>query len=309
MKHLLSVNDLSEKDIYKIFKYASQFEEVLKRPIPVIPSLRGKTILTLFYEPSTRTQTSFTLAGKRLSCDVVNFSFSTSSLLKGESLLDTVKNILKMKTDGIIIRHTVAGVPHFLAYHLDKENIFVINAGDGTNEHPTQALLDAYTLYKKFKDFKNLKILIVGDIKHSRVAHSDILIFQKLGCEVYVSCPYSFLPLDFEKTNITHLLDFRKKLDSFDCVIALRVQKERHNLSYLSSIREYHLLYGIKKDDLNKMKKNALLMHPGPVNWGVELSYDVLEDERCVILDQVFNGVAIRMAVIFLLFQEKHENR
>lgn len=305
MKHLLSVNDLSEKDIYKIFEYASQFEEVLNRPIPIIPSLRGKTILTLFYEPSTRTQTSFTLACKRLSCDVINFSFSTSSLIKGESLLDTVKNILKMKIDGIIVRHSVAGVPHFLAHHLEKENIFVINAGDGINEHPTQALLDAYTIYKRFKDFKDLKILIVGDIKHSRVAHSDILIFQKLGCEVFISCPYSLLPIDFEKIRVSYLPDFRDKLNIFDCVIALRIQKERHNLSYLSSIREYHLLYGIKKKDLNKMKKNALLMHPGPVNWGVELSYDVLDDERCVILDQVFNGVAIRMATIFLLFQER----
>ncbi|MCS7249892.1 MAG: aspartate carbamoyltransferase catalytic subunit [candidate division WOR-3 bacterium] len=305
MKHLLSVNDLNEKDIYKIFEYAFQFEEVLSRPIPIVPSLKGKTILTLFYEPSTRTQTSFTLACKRLSCDVINFSFSTSSVLKGESLLDTVKNVLKMKIDGIIIRHPVAGVPNFLAHYLDKENIFVINAGDGINEHPTQALLDAYTLYKKFKDFRNLKILIIGDIKHSRVAHSDILIFQKLGCEVYVSCPYSFLPIDFEKTKIPYLSDFRKELGKFDCVITLRVQKERHNLSYLPSIREYHLLYGIKKEDLNKMKKDALLMHPGPVNWGVELSYDVLEDKRCVILDQVFNGVVIRMAIIFLLFQEK----
>uniref|UniRef100_A0A7C4W8Q2 Aspartate carbamoyltransferase n=1 Tax=candidate division WOR-3 bacterium TaxID=2052148 RepID=A0A7C4W8Q2_UNCW3 len=305
MKHLLSINDLSEKDIYKIFDYASQFEEVLKRPIPVVPSLRGKTILTLFYEPSTRTQTSFTLAGKRLSCDVINFSFSTSSILKGESLLDTLKNILKMKVDGIIVRHSVAGVPHFLAHHLEKENIFVINAGDGINEHPTQALLDAYTIYKKFKDFNNLKILIIGDIKHSRVAHSDILIFKKLGCKVFVSCPYSFLPVEFEKMDVVYLPDFREKLSDFDCVIALRVQKERHNFSYLSSIREYHLLYGIKKEDLNKMKKNALLMHPGPVNWEVELSYEVLKDERCVILDQVFNGVAIRMAIIFLLFQEK----
>ncbi|MEO0087199.1 MAG: aspartate carbamoyltransferase catalytic subunit [candidate division WOR-3 bacterium] len=305
MKHLLSINDLSEKDIYKIFDYASQFEEVLKRPIPVVPSLRGKTILTLFYEPSTRTQTSFTLAGKRLSCDVINFSFSTSSILKGESLLDTVKNILKMKVDGIIVRHSVAGVPHFLAHHLEKENIFVINAGDGINEHPTQALLDAYTIYKKFKDFNNLKILIIGDIKHSRVAHSDILIFKKLGCKVFVSCPYSFLPVEFEKMDVVYLPDFRETLSDFDCVIALRVQKERHNFSYLSSIREYHLLYGIKKEDLNKMKKNALLMHPGPVNWEVELSYEVLKDERCVILDQVFNGVAIRMAIIFLLFQEK----
>jgi len=305
VKHLLSINDLSEKDIYKIFDYASQFEEVLKRPIPVVPSLRGKTILTLFYEPSTRTQTSFTLAGKRLSCDVINFSFSTSSILKGESLLDTLKNILKMKVDGIIVRHSVAGVPHFLAHHLEKENIFVINAGDGINEHPTQALLDAYTIYKKFKDFNNLKILIIGDIKHSRVAHSDILIFKKLGCKVFVSCPYSFLPVEFEKMDVVYLPDFREKLSDFDCVIALRVQKERHNFSYLSSIREYHLLYGIKKEDLNKMKKNALLMHPGPVNWEVELSYEVLKDERCVILDQVFNGVAIRMAIIFLLFQEK----
>ncbi|MEO0089442.1 MAG: aspartate carbamoyltransferase catalytic subunit [candidate division WOR-3 bacterium] len=309
MKHLLSVNDLSEKDIYKIFEYASQFEEVLKRPIPIVPSLKGKTVLTLFYEPSTRTQTSFTLACKRLSCDVVNFSFSGSSILKGESLLDTVKNILKMKIDGVVIRHSVAGVPHFLAYRLEKERVFVINAGDGTNEHPTQALLDAYTIYKKFRNFKNLRILIIGDIKHSRVAHSDILIFQKLGCEVYVSSPYSLLPIEFEKMNVSYLPDFREKLHDFDCIIALRVQKERHNLSYLSSIREYHLLYGIKKEDLNKMKKNALLMHPGPVNWGIELSYDVLEDERCVILDQVFNGVAIRMAVIFLLLQEKYENR
>ncbi len=303
MKHLLSINDLSEREIYKIFEYASQFEEVLNRPIPIVPSLRGKTLLTLFYEPSTRTQISFTLAGKRLSCDVVNLSFSTSSLRKGESLLDTVKNIVKMKVEGIIIRHSVAGVPHFLAHHLDNENIFVINAGDGINEHPTQALLDAYTIYKKFKNLKNLKILIIGDIKHSRVAHSDILIFKKLGCEVYVSCPYSFLPIEFEKTDIPHIINFREKLDSFDCVIVLRIQRERHEIGYLSSLREYHLLYGIKKEDVNKMKKNALLMHPGPVNWGVELSYDVLEDKRCVILDQVFNGVAIRMAVIFSLFQ------
>lgn len=305
MKHLLSVNDLGEKDIFKIFEYALQFEEVLKRPIPIVPSLKGKTILTLFYEPSTRTQTSFTLACKRLSCDIINFSFSTSSVAKGESLVDTIKVILQMKIDGIVIRHPSSGAPHFLAHHLDKENIFVINAGDGINEHPTQALLDAYTIYKRFKDFKNLKILIVGDIKHSRVAHSDILLFQKLGCEVFVSCPYSLLPIDFEKINISYLPDFRKKLSSFDCVITLRVQRERHNISYLPSIREYHLLYGIKKEDLAKMKKEAILMHPGPVNWGVELSYDVLEDKRCVILDQVFNGVAIRMAVIFLLFQER----
>jgi len=305
VKHLLSIDDLGIKDIYKIFEYAFQFEEVLKRPIPIVPTFKGKTIVTLFYEPSTRTQTSFTLAAKRLSCDVINFSFATSSILKGESLLDTIKTISAMKVDGIIVRHFSSGVPHFLAKKLVKKNIFVINAGDGTNEHPTQALLDGYTVYKKFKKIKDLKILIVGDIKHSRVAHSDILLFKKLGAKVFISCPHQFLPIDFENMGVCYLKEFKKELPNFDCVITLRVQKERHNLNYLSSMREYHYLYGISKKDLEKMKKEALLMHPGPVNWGWELADDVIDEERCVILEQVFNGVAVRMAIIFLLLQEK----
>lgn len=305
MKHLLSVNDLTENDVYKIFEYATQFEKVLKRPIPVVPTFKGKTIVTFFYEPSTRTQTSFILAAKRLFCDIVNLTFSASSILKGETLLDTVKNILAMKVDGIVVRHSSSGIPHFLAKRLQSKNISIINAGDGTNEHPTQALLDAYTLYKRFKNFKDLKILIVGDIKHSRVAHSDILLFKKLGAKIFVSAPYSFLPIDFENIGVFYLKDFKKELNNFDCVITLRVQKERHNLSYLPSIREYHYLYGIKREDLYKMKKEAVLMHPGPVNWGWELADDVISEERCVILEQVLNGVAVRMAVIFLLFSER----
>lgn len=297
-KDLISLRDLDRDEIEMIFDVATSFKEVLRRPIPKVPSLRGKTVCNLFFEPSTRTRSSFELAEKRLSADSLNFSASTSSITKGETTLDTLKNIAAMRVDAFVIRHSFSGAPHFLAKHTSAS---VINAGDGINEHPTQALLDIYTIKEKKGKLEGLKVLIVGDILHSRVARSNIYGMLKMGMDVTLCGPPTLLPKEFEVTGckISYKLD--EVLKDVDVIMALRVQKERGGKSLIPSFREYRKIYGITYERLKYIREDALIMHPGPVNWGVELDYEVLDSNRNIILEQVENGVAIRMAVLYLL--------
>ena len=296
--HLLGIKNITKADIELIFETADNFKEVINRPIKKVPSLRDVTIANVFFENSTRTRLSFELAQKRLSADVVNFSASTSSLKKGETLLDTVNNILAMKVDMIVMRHASAGAPHFLSRHI-KANI--INAGDGTHEHPTQALLDAYSIREKIKTVKGKKIAIIGDILHSRVALSNIFALKKLGAEVMVCGPPTLMPRYIAKLGVKVEWDLHKALTWCDVANVLRIQLERQQLKYFPSLREYSLYYGINKKTLDKLKKDIVLMHPGPINRGVELSSDAADSHHSIILDQVENGVAIRMAVMYLL--------
>lgn len=296
--HLLGIKNITKEDIELIFETADNFKEVINRPIKKVPSLRDVTIANVFFENSTRTRLSFELAQKRLSADVVNFSASTSSLKKGETLLDTVNNILAMKVDMIVMRHASAGAPHFLSRHI-KANI--INAGDGTHEHPTQALLDAYSIREKIKTVKGKKIAIIGDILHSRVALSNIFALKKLGAEVMVCGPPTLMPRYIAKLGVKVEWDLHKALAWCDVANVLRIQLERQQLKYFPSLREYSLYYGINKKTLDKLKKDIVLMHPGPINRGVELSSDAADSHHSIILDQVENGVAIRMAVMYLL--------
>ena len=296
--HLLGIKNITKEDIELIFETADNFKEVINRPIKKVPSLRDVTIANVFFENSTRTRLSFELAQKRLSADVVNFSASTSSLKKGETLLDTVNNILAMKVDMIVMRHASAGAPHFLSRHI-KANI--INAGDGTHEHPTQALLDAYSIRDKLKTVKGKKIAIIGDILHSRVALSNIFALKKLGAEVMVCGPPTLMPRYIAKLGVKVEWDLHKALTWCDVANVLRIQLERQQLKYFPSLREYSLYYGINKKTLDKLKKDIVLMHPGPINRGVELSSDAADSHHSIILDQVENGVAIRMAVMYLL--------
>lgn len=296
--HLLGIKNITREDIELIFETADNFKEVINRPIKKVPSLRDVTIANVFFENSTRTRLSFELAQKRLSADVVNFSASTSSLKKGETLLDTVNNILAMKVDMIVMRHASAGAPHFLSRHI-KANI--INAGDGTHEHPTQALLDAYSIREKLKSVKGKKIAIIGDILHSRVALSNIFALKKLGAEVMVCGPPTLMPRYIAKLGVQVEWDLIKALTWCDVANVLRIQLERQQLKYFPSLREYSLYYGINKKTLDKLKKDIVLMHPGPINRGVELSSDAADSHHSIILDQVENGVAIRMAVMYLL--------
>ena len=296
--HLLGIKNITKEDIELIFETADNFKEVINRPIKKVPSLRDVTIANVFFENSTRTRLSFELAQKRLSADVVNFSASTSSLKKGETLLDTVNNILAMKVDMIVMRHASAGAPHFLSRHI-KANI--INAGDGTHEHPTQALLDAYSIREKLKTVKGKKIAIIGDILHSRVALSNIFALKKLGAEVMVCGPPTLMPRYIAKLGVKVEWDLHKALTWCDVANVLRIQLERQQLKYFPSLREYSLYYGINKKTLDKLKKDIVLMHPGPINRGVELSSDAADSHHSIILDQVENGVAIRMAVMYLL--------
>lgn len=304
VKHLLGTKNLSYEDHQLIFETADNFKEVLSRPIKKVPSLRDFTIANVFFENSTRTRISFELAEKRLSADVVNFSSSTSSVKKGETLLDTVNNILAMKVDMVVMRHASPGAPHFLASQIKAK---VINAGDGTHEHPTQALLDTYSIRAHYRKFEGLRVAIIGDILHSRVALSNIFSLKKLGAEVMVCGPPTLLPKHIDSLGVRVEFDVMEALRWCDVANVLRIQLERQQIRYFPSLREYSLYYGINKAMLDKLNKNITIMHPGPINRGVELSSDVADSEHSIILEQVENGVAIRMAVLYLLAGLKDE--
>ena len=298
-KHLLGIRDLSVQDIQLILDTAVQFKEVLQRPIKKVPSLRDITIVNLFYENSTRTRISFELAEKRLSADTINFTASGSSVSKGETLLDTVNNILSMKVDIVVMRHSASGAPHFLAKHIPA---VIVNAGDGINEHPTQALLDAFSIREQLGSLEGKKIAIIGDIMHSRVALSNIYLLQKMGAEVVVAGPPTLIPKYIEETfGIRVEYDIKKALQWCDVANVLRIQLERQNQVLFSSLREYNLAFGVTKKMLDQLDKKIFIMHPGPINRGVEIDSDVADSEQSLILNQVENGVAIRMAVLYLL--------
>lgn len=300
--HLLGIKDLTPDDLRLIFETADNFKEIINRPIKKVPSLRDVTIANIFFENSTRTRISFELAEKRLSADIINFSSSSSSVKKGETLLDTVNNILAMKVDMIVMRHASAGAPHFLARHI---NANIVNAGDGTHEHPTQALLDAFSMREKYKSLEGLKVAIIGDILHSRVALSNIFALKKLGAEVMVCGPKTLIPKYIETLGVRVELDVFKALKWCQVANVLRIQLERQQIKYFPSLREYSLYYGINKQLLDRLDKEITIMHPGPINRGVELSSDAADSEHSIILDQVENGVAIRMAVLYLLASVK----
>src|SRR5205809_3798577 len=298
-KHLLGIKDLTSTDISLILQTAEQFKEVLQRPIKKVPSLRDVTIVNLFYESSTRTRISFELAEKRLSADTINFTASGSSVSKGETLLDTVNNILSMKVDIVVLRHSASGAPHFLAKHIPAA---IINAGDGINEHPTQALLDAFSIRERLGGLKGRKIAIVGDIMHSRVAQSNIYLLKKMGAEVTVCGPPTLIPKYIaEALNVNVSYNLRETLEWCDVANVLRIQLERQNQVLFSSLREYNLAYGISRKMLDSLHKEIVIMHPGPINRGVELDSDVADSKQSIILQQVENGVAVRMAVLYLL--------
>ena len=296
--NLLGIKELSLGEIELIFETADNFKDVINRPIKKVPSLRDVTIANIFFENSTRTKLSFELAEKRLSADVINFSSSSSSVKKGETLLDTVNNILSMKVDMIVIRHSSPGAPHFLAKHVNSK---IVNAGDGTHEHPTQALLDAYSIRERLGSIEGKKVVIVGDILHSRVALSNIFALQKMGAEVMVCGPATLLPKYISALGVKVELDIRKALNWCDAANILRIQLERQKRSYFPSLREYSLYYGVNKEMINALDKEIIILHPGPINRGVEITSSVADADNALILDQVENGVAIRMAVLYLL--------
>ena len=297
-KHLLGIRDLQEQDIDLIFRTADHFKEVLKRPIKKVPTLRDTSIVNLFFENSTRTRISFELAEKRLGADTINFSASGSSVSKGETLIDTARNILSMKVDMVVMRHSASGAPHFLSRHIDTP---IINAGDGTNEHPTQALLDAFSIREKHGSLKGKKIALLGDIMHSRVALSNIYCLKKLGAEVTVAGPPTLIPKHIGSLGVNITYDVMEALQWCDVANVLRIQLERQNMPLFSSLREYSLYYGVNRSMLDSLKKEITVMHPGPINRGVELSSDAADSGHSIILQQVENGVAIRMAVLYLL--------
>ena len=297
-KHLLGIKDITRDDIELIFETADNFKEIINRPIKKVPSLRDVTIANIFFENSTRTRLSFELAEKRLSADVVNFSASTSSVKKGETLLDTVNNILAMKVDMVVMRHASAGAAHYLSRHISAN---IVNAGDGTHEHPTQALLDAFSIREKLGNISGKKIAIIGDILHSRVALSNIFALQKLGARVMVCGPPTLLPKFIGHLGVQVELDVRKALQWCDVANVLRIQLERQQIKYFPSLREYSIYYGITRKMLDDLNKPIVIMHPGPINRGVELSSDAADSKHSIILDQVENGVAVRMAVLYLL--------
>jgi aspartate carbamoyltransferase catalytic subunit len=306
VKHLLGIKHLNVNDLNLIFKTTDHFKEVINRSIKKVPSLRDITIANLFFENSTRTKLSFELAEKRLSADIINFSSAQSSVKKGETLIDTVNNILSMKVDMVVLRHPNAGASELLANNV---NATVINAGDGANEHPTQALLDSYSIREKLGDLKNKNILIVGDISHSRVALSNIYALQLQGANVMVCGPKTLIPKYLHKLGVIVEHDFLKALKWCDVVNMLRLQNERMIDSFFPSVREYVQQYGLTLDILNSLDKDIYIMHPGPINRGVEISSDVADSKNSIILDQVENGVAIRMAIIYLLAQKKPLNK
>lgn len=298
VKHLLGIKELQKQDIETIFKTADNFKQVLQRPIKKVPALRDTTVANIFFENSTRTRTSFELAEKRLGADVVNFSASASSVSKGETLIDTVNNILAMKVDMVVMRHAASGAPWFLAQHIDAS---IINAGDGVNEHPTQGLLDAFSMREKYGDLSGKTVAIIGDIMHSRVAMSNIYCLQKLGAKVIVSGPPTLIPKHIESMGVTVEYSVKKALQQCDIANVLRIQLERQHKPLFSSLREYALFYGVNKNMLDSLNKEILILHPGPINRGVEIDSDVADGKHSIILDQVENGVAIRMAVVYLL--------
>jgi aspartate carbamoyltransferase catalytic subunit len=298
-KHLLGIKDLSREDISLILSTATQFKEVLQRPVKKVPSLRDVTIVNLFYENSTRTRISFELAEKRLGADTINFSASASSVSKGETLLDTVNNILSMKVDMVVMRHSASGAPHFLAKHIPAA---IINAGDGINEHPTQALLDALSITEKLGSLEGKKVVLVGDIMHSRVALSNIYLLNKMGAQVMVAGPPTLIPKYIEEAlNVKVEYNIKKALEWCDVANVLRIQLERQNQVLFSSLREYNLAYGVTRKLLDGLNKEIVIMHPGPINRGVEIDSDVADGNQSIILQQVENGVAVRMAALYLL--------
>lgn len=303
--HVLGIKDLTPQDIHLIHDTASQFKEVINRPIKKVPSLRDITIANLFFENSTRTKLSFELAEKRLSADIVNFSAAQSSVKKGETLIDTVNNILAMKVDIVVMRHPNPGAGVFLSKHIDAK---IVNAGDGAHEHPTQALLDSYSIKEKLGDVAGKKVVIVGDILHSRVALSNIYCLQKLGAQVMVCGPATLIPRHIRSLGVVVEHDLRKALAWCDVANMLRVQNERMDISYFPSVREYVQQYGVNKQLLNSLDKEIVIMHPGPINRGVELTSDVADSDQAIILNQVENGVAIRMAVLYLVASKIKHN-
>ena len=302
VEHLTGIRDLTAEDIDLIFKTADSFKDVINRPIKKVPSLRDITIANLFFENSTRTRLSFELAEKRLSADVVNFSASSSSVKKGETLVDTVNNILSMKVDMVVMRHPNPGAAKFLS---DRIGARVINAGDGTHEHPTQGLLDAYSIRERLGEVKGKKVVIVGDILHSRVALSNIYCLQKLGAEVMVCGPATLIPKHISHLGVKVSHNLEEALNWCDVANMLRIQLERQDQRYFPSLKEYSNLYGLTLDKLNRLDKEICIMHPGPINRGVEISSDVADSKHSMILQQVENGVAVRMAVLFLLGQQR----
>ena len=305
-KHLLGIKDLQPGDIDLILSTATQFKELLQRPIKKVPSLRDTTIVNLFYENSTRTRISFELAEKRLSADTLNFSASGSSVSKGETLLDTVNNILSMKVDMVVMRHSASGAPHFLAKHIP---VAIINAGDGINEHPTQALLDAFSIKEKCGKLEGKKVVLIGDIMHSRVALSNIYLLKKAGAEVMVAGPPTLIPKYIKQAfDIRVEYNLKKALQWCDVANVLRIQLERQNQVLFSSLREYNIAYGVSKRLLNSIEKEIVILHPGPINRGVEIDSDVADSTQSIILQQVENGVAIRMAVLYLLSNKHNFN-
>jgi aspartate carbamoyltransferase catalytic subunit len=297
-KDLLGIKELTPEEIYHILDTASGFKDVLKRDIKKVPPLRGKTVVSLFFEPSTRTKTSFALASKRLSADFVNFSVSTSSVVKGESLRDTALTIQALGADFVVVRHPSSGAPHLLSSVLD---ISIVNAGDGANEHPTQALLDLFTIQSHKKKFKDLTVAIIGDIAHSRVAKSNIYALSKLGSKVRVICPPTLMPAEVEKLGIEVFHSIDEGIKKADVVMPLRLQLERQSKGFLPSLKEYFKLYGVTSERMKLAKDNAIVMHPGPMNRGVEIESALADGPKSVILEQVTNGIAVRMAVLYLL--------
>ena len=297
-RHLLGIKDINLNDIELILETADNFKDVINRPIKKVPSLRDITIANIFFENSTRTKLSFELAEKRLSADVVNFAASSSSVSKGETLIDTVNNILAMKVDMVVMRHPYAGAGQFLSRHIKAQ---IVNAGDGAHEHPTQALLDAFSIRQKLGDVAGKKVVIVGDILHSRVALSNILCLQKLGAEVMVCGPTTLIPRHIAALGVKVEHDLRKALNWCDVANMLRIQLERQDIKYFPSQREYAMMYGLNKQILDNLDKEIIVMHPGPINRGVEITSDVADSKQSIILEQVENGVAVRMAVLYLL--------
>jgi aspartate carbamoyltransferase catalytic subunit len=304
-KHLLGLEELEPDEIMSFLESAKVFREVLDRPIKKVAPLRGLTVVNLFFEPSTRTRLSFELAEKRLSADTVSFTTATSSVKKGETLKDTVRNIEAMKIDMIVIRHQSAGVPYFLTRFSDA---CIVNAGDGQHEHPTQGLLDLYTIWTKYKRLAGLRVVLMGDAKHSRVIRSNIWGLTKLGASVAVCGPPTLLPVEMEKMGVEVYTDIDKALDGADVVNVMRIQLERQTSGLLPSLREYTTLFGITKERLKRLNKNYTIMHPGPINRGIELADDVADSANSVILEQVTNGVAVRMAVLYLLAASEGKN-
>src|SRR5882757_3460928 len=299
VKHLLGIKELNLQDIEQIFKTADNFKQVLQRPIKKVPTLRDTTVANIFFENSTRTRLSFELAEKRLGADVVNFSASGSSVSKAETLIDTVNNILSMKVDMIVMRHSASGAPWFLSQHIDAS---IINAGDGINQHPTQALLDAFSIRERLGGLAGKKVAIIGDIMHSRVALSNIYLLKKMGAEVTIAGPPTLIPVHIKEAfDVRVEYDLRKALEWCDVANILRIQLERQNQPLFSSLREYSLAYGVNKRLLDSLDKKIIIMHPGPINRGVELDSDAADSKQSIILQQVENGVAVRMAVLYLL--------